>query len=203
MNLLIYFLLAVMISFVGSLQPGPVNMAVFYHSVNQRYQTAIAVAIGGSLPEVLFSFVAFKLLPIISEHLPVVHQFSSAINSILIIIGLVLMLGKQNRTEEVVFSSEKGFLSGLLLAFLNPQLLVFWIGILTGLSIYQIQIKSIDGQLIFAIGTAVGALIVHLLVMLSVKRYQNSQWVDWLKKYSLKLIGAILIILGLTHLLSS
>lgn len=201
MDVLIYFILAIVISFIGSLQPGPVNMAVLYHAVHKRNQTALNVAIGGSLPEALFSFVAFRLLSSISRYIAAINQFSIIIDCALVIIGLVLIFRKQQQHKEATPTSNLGFLSGLLLASFNPQLLIFWVGIITGLSIYTIQIESIYAQLSFSIGTSVGAFILHLLVMLSVRRYQSSRWVDWLKQYSIRLIGTILVGVGLSQLI--
>lgn len=201
MEAMLLLLLSMAISFVGSLQPGPVNMAVVYHALQKHYRTGLFVAIGGSLPELFYSIVALKLHSIIAGYLSILHQFTIVFNVLLILLGLLLVFRKHATDNEVTFSTTQGFLSGLLLALLNPQLLIFWLAVISGLTIYNFEINTFYQQSVFALGACIGAFALHLLVLVSIKQFQNQQWVHWLRRNGTQLLGIALLAIGVVNTL--
>lgn len=199
MDFIIYFLIAAIISFLGSLQPGPVNMAVLYAASNKQYKQGLYIAIGGSIPEFIFSFIALKFYTIISIHVQSIHQFSLALDILFIAIGILLFFVKKSNKVLTDSSLKKGFFTGFLLAIVNPQLILFWLAVITSLSIQQIQIDTNGQQIAFAIGTIIGAFLLHLLLLYAIKQNANNSLVIWLETRSTQIIGVVLILVGSFH----
>lgn len=201
MEFIICFFVGAIISFIGSIQPGPVNMAVVHHALQKRYRTGLFVAIGGSLPELFYSIVALKLNSLIAGYLLILHQFTIVFNVLLILFGSLLVFRKHATINEVTFSTTQGFLSGLLLALLNPQLLIFWLAVISGLTIYNFEIDTFYQQSIFALGACLGAFALHLLVLLSIKKFQDQEWIHWLRRNGTQILGIALLAIGVLNTL--
>ena len=54
------FSFVTLISFAGSIQLGAVNLAVVQTTLNRNFSAGILVAVGGSIPEFIYSFLALK-----------------------------------------------------------------------------------------------------------------------------------------------
>jgi threonine/homoserine/homoserine lactone efflux protein len=201
MELIGYILLAASISFLGSMQPGPVNLAVLYHATQQRFSTAFTTAVGGSIPECVFSFVALRFFLSVESYTAFFERFVWVFDSLLIVAGLVILLRKNQQEYAIKATPQQGFLSGLVLASINPQLFIFWFGIVTAFSIEGIKLMHLYQQLAFASGTMLGAFLLHVILLLAVKNNTQSRWFKWFKQYSLKVIGAVLFLIGSLHVI--
>lgn len=199
MSALLLFTLALIISFVGSLQPGPVNLAVMYATLHQQTKRALFIAIGGSIPELIFSGIALMASARMHPYLIHLSYFKMLLAIIFIIAGVVLFISKNGPALEVKDSSKNGFLMGLLLASINPQLILFWTAIILSLESYGIALLSASlwEKLCFILGTGVGAFALHFLLIHWLKRNQDGQGFLFIKKHAHQLIGVLLIILGL------
>ena len=203
MELAVYFLLATVISFVGSMQPGPVNMAVLYQATHKQYRSALHTAIGGSIPEFIFSLVAIKFFAFINGHIQFINQFSIGLDFIFVLIGIRLMMMKKIKSNPKFFTTQQGFLSGFLVASFNPQLIIFWLGITTSLAIQNVKIETLGAQLFFSLGTTMGAFLLHLLLLLAIKNNPNHKWVTIFKENNLKIIGTLLLLIGSINFISN
>ena len=56
----IIFSLVALISFAASIHIGAVNLAVVQATLNRNLSAGILVAVGGSIPEFIYSFLALK-----------------------------------------------------------------------------------------------------------------------------------------------
>jgi len=199
-SFLFAFLLASLISFVGSLQPGPLNMSVIYTSFHHSKKSAILLALGGVLPEIIYSSIALW----INVHTTLIKKIEDysfyVIIPLLVIIGIYLFQKKTNSTEvKDVLQGEirKGFFLGML----NPLLLPFWT-----IWIQQLKQKNILDlnsnldQIAFVVGTASGAFLLLLLVAVLTIKYRNLIE-KFLKDRVNKILGAICFILALIEVI--
>ncbi len=162
---LVVFLIASVLSFVGSLQAGLVNTAVVGYSLRPGpfgRRLGVACALGGALPELLYAAIALKASPL-AAYLSSVLIWGVPI---LKLVGLAVTLGLGvaagvyalvlSRRESSVDSTSatdvhsaanrpvsggptgtiKAALTGFSLGLANPQLLVFWFGIAVWLQTY-------------------------------------------------------------------
>ena len=67
MNFVLFITVAA-ISFVGSIQIGLVNLAVMQTTLYRSCSAGMLVAIGGCLPEFIYSFIALKCVVFLQEN---------------------------------------------------------------------------------------------------------------------------------------
>ncbi|HNP47579.1 MAG TPA: LysE family transporter [Bacteroidia bacterium] len=188
-TLAIVFFASALLSFIGSMHIGLVNLAVIRSALQEGFRPALKISIGGVLPEILYSFLACLLF----------RQIHS--DSILLLtlnwlsIPFFLILGiYQLRIESSLQVDQKNQVrgkisTGVYFGMMNPQLLPFWFGVLVYMNSY-FTISSITQQLAFSIGSAVGAFILlYLLAKLVIHRkseirnlfskYQVDRFIGW------------------------
>jgi threonine/homoserine/homoserine lactone efflux protein len=154
------------ISAVGSLQAGAVNVSVMQRTLRGRAREARWLALGGSLPEAAYAAVAVGLGgwiglaesagPVLLWGFPVV----------LIGLGLYYWL-KPKRALEVAPKPERrrgAFLTGVLLAGANPQLLPFWLAVSEYLRANHWMGDQLVDGVAFSLGAWLGALGLLLMV---------------------------------------
>lgn len=198
MDGILLFLLAFLISFIGSLQPGPVNLAVLFAASKHKYKQALYLAVGGSIPEVFYCYVALLFSSSLHGFIEYFSYIKIVFSIGCIITGFYLLYAKQKQLN-FSRSSQFGFFLGLLLAGVNPQLILFWTFIFIWLTQHQIPLYSysIFTQTMFAIGAAFGAFGVHVSLLLLIKKYSHTNINKFLTAYTNKIIGVVLLMLGL------
>ncbi len=158
------FILVSLISFLGSIHPGTVNLAVIQTTLSQSRRAGLWLALGGSLPELFWSSVAAGGLML----LPMQSAWTSwlAYAPIPVLLGAGVMAFRQ---KPVVFAdvTTQGqpavgalipFWKGVVLGGSNPQLLPFWSAVWLYLSGSMLVPVGQPGSLwVFATGTAAGA----------------------------------------------
>lgn len=162
--MLLLFLLVSLISFVGSIHPGTVNVAVLQATLSQSRRAGVWLALGGSLPEIAYSALATSGLMLL--------PMNSAWTTALMYAPVPVLLGAgiaALRQKPVVLSvlTTNGvhfpFWKGVALGGTNPQLLPFWSAVWLYLSQAAIGGHRLvptgghTGQWVFALGTATGA----------------------------------------------
>ncbi len=195
---MLLFLTVCGISFLGSVHPGPVNLAVLQITLGQSRRAGAWLALGGSLPEVAYSSIAaggLMLLPAGSDWL---MWLNYAAIPILLGAGIAAFRQKpmvlaavsgSDTLDSARVSSKRPFLTGLVLAGTNPQLLPFWSAVwlsLRGTRMIPVD-KAAGSVWVFAAGTATGAFALLLgIVWLAdryrqrVARYLSGQWLNQL-----------------------
>lgn len=181
---MLLFLTVCGISFLGSVHPGPVNLAVLQTTLSQSKRAGIWLALGGSLPEVAYSSLAaggLMLLPADSDWLTWLNY---AAIPILVGAGIaafrqrpivLAVISGSNTLGSGCDSSKNPFLKGLALAGTNPQLLPFWSAVwlsLRGTMMVPMD-KVASSAWVFAAGTATGAFLLLLGIVWLADRYRQ------------------------------
>lgn len=196
------FIVSFAISFVGSLQPGPVNIAVLASSFQKRFKNAIFIAIGGSLPEFLFSFIAFKATSYIVIWYQYFIYFQIIIVILLLIAGLYLWFNKTNIAFKT--TQKNGFLLGFTLAVLNPQLILFWTTVITYIQLNGVFETTLFENnylvVLFCFGASFGALTIHVLLIFLSNKFLKISLQSFFK-YANKIIAIIFVILAIVQII--
>jgi threonine/homoserine/homoserine lactone efflux protein len=201
--ILAYFFFAALTSFFGSMQPGPVNLSVLHVCLQHQYKKALQIAVGGSVPELIYSFLALFFAHKLERYTIQLQAFASLVAGLFVVIGLIIFFIKPKQKVSEAKEVKSGFMTGFLVSIINPQLILFWIGIIAAMNLqhYDLVNAGFFSQAAFAIGTGVGAFFLHYLLIVLVKKYSASQTVHLIKSYGNKVIGAMLIFMGLVQFL--
>jgi threonine/homoserine/homoserine lactone efflux protein len=180
-------------------------MAVLLSSSVQQYKKAFWISVGGSLPESVFAAVAIYASSIIIRHQDVLQVLSKGFALAFIMFGIYLFVRKSRLAVPEQNSSEKGFLIGFLISVVNPQLILFWVAVITSMELNQFHITALHPviQTAFLLGTSVGGFIVHILLLIICRKYQQSRFLTAFSLYSNKIVGCVFALLGLSQWLMS
>lgn len=191
----VLFLVVALISFVGSIQIGAVSMAVIQTTLNKGRLAGILVALGGSIPEFIFSFIALKSLLFLQYNQSIIDWLNLLIIPVFSLLGLYNFFQKEtDEHDEITIKTSKNFdfMKGFSLGMLNPQLLPFWFFILVYLSKY-FSINSLSAKYAFVLGTGVGAFAI-LWVFTELTHRNHLRIKKILKKYSINHLMAYIFI---------
>jgi threonine/homoserine/homoserine lactone efflux protein len=202
MEFLTYFLLAAIVSFAGSCQPGPVNMAVLLASTEKQFNKALYIAIGGSLPEAFYAFVAIYASAFIIGYQQFLEVVAQGFSIAFIVIGIYLFLRKAKLAVPQKGSSKNGIGLGIMISAVNPQLILFWIAVITSMELhaFHLTVAHPFTQFGFLLGSSMGAFLLHYILVILCKRYQQSSVLELFSLYSNKIVGCVFAILGLGQL---
>ncbi len=193
LNTLLTFFITAIISFVGSIQLGPTNLAVIQTTLSKGFKSAILVAIGGSLPEIFYAVLALQGNNFLQKHQSWIRFLEILIIPVFLGIGLFYVFQKQKKPSQItVEKASNDFLKGFSLGMLNPQLLPFWLGILIAFNSF-LKIENLPSKTAFVLGTASGAFaILYGFIVLTIRF--KEQILQFLNKYPLnKIIGWVFI----------
>lgn len=158
---MIIFIATLIISFLGSVHPGPLNVSVVETSLKNSLKAAIIMAMGGVIPELIYSAIAVEGIMFFERNKVVIFTLQWLMVIVLLFMAINLFFAKPKPIKETVEASNI-FLKGFVLSALNPQLLVFWILIVLYFQNFQLlKIENYIDKLGFILGTATGAFILN------------------------------------------
>ena len=196
----VLFGVTLIVSFVGSLQLGPANLAVIHTSLTEGPGASWRTAIGGALPEVLYAGLAAFTVASVQGVLEWPYS-SWIINAILLGVGMYWLLQKNASIDpeplRPTATHRAALLRGLAAGLLNPQLYPFWVLILAGYRNYPLLSVQTPAESVgFAAGAATGAFGLLGLVAWLTDRYRENiarKLVGWPIQ---RILGGILVILA-------
>ncbi len=162
---MLIFITAFIISFLGSVHPGPLNVSVVEATLKSSYKAGLIMAIGGVLPEFVYSLLAAEGILFFERNRTIFVAMQWAMVVILILMGLKTITSKETsiQTKE---SNTNSFFKGVLLSLFNPQLLVFWLLIVVYFQGTQLlKINDNFQKIYFSIGATLGAFALNYLYL--------------------------------------
>jgi threonine/homoserine/homoserine lactone efflux protein len=152
--------------FLGSIQPGPVNTNVVLNTVARQYKTASMIAMSGSFIQGLGAFLSFLIHSKMASFVPNIEP--KYIGLTFFILSFYYFFAKNNPSRNKEKSSQSGFGQGLFLAILNPQILPFWIFVLSILPKISYNLMN---AILFGLSAFLGTYSILYLMMVLVKKY--------------------------------
>ncbi|MCE7994144.1 MAG: LysE family transporter [Roseivirga sp.] len=195
------FFLATLISFVASIQLGPVNYGTIRTALNKNKKAAILFGFGGSLPELLYCSLAFGGSNLLIQYEGLGDYLKYLTIGVLLVFGIYTFFQKPSeggsKTDQ---KSGKEVWRGMTFGLLNPQLFPYWLFVITLLRGYNLVTSpSWFVQGAFVVGTAVGAFLLQYLVAVVTTRKREFIYTKLTTNYN-KVFGTILIALALATL---
>lgn len=204
MKVLLLFLATATISFVGSLQLGPVNLTVIQQVIRWHLRAGIWVALGGCLPEMIYATAAVKAGQWLENHRTAWQIIEWGVVPILLILGVITYqtpsspMSQSPKVSVVKTPFWRGFLMGLL----NPQLFPYWLVILVQFDGYvYLRVDTLQEQVAFVVATAIGALGLLVGVALLTHKYKQALLDRFASLPFHRLLGSIFVGLALIQLL--
>ncbi len=187
--MIIIFIATLVISFLGSVHPGPLNLSVINNSLNFGKKTAISIILGGILPEIIYSTLAVSGFEMLKKY-PYIFEYSRWITAVMLFtMGIFYLLpSKKTRPQP---SNLLGFSKGFLLSITNFQLIAFWVFVVIYFDNYTLlKLNSNNKKTAFILGTAFGAFLLNYAYAFFTDKYK----VFIFDKISPKMLNWLLII---------
>jgi threonine/homoserine/homoserine lactone efflux protein len=163
---MLIFLITFLISFIGSIHPGPLNLSVIQTTLQKGLVAALLMAFGGVIPEIIYGYLAVEGVMIFEKYPIVFKVMQWAVVPILLFLGIQQIIASRQIKKEIISSqnitqgaSTRGASTrGFFLSLFNPQLLPYWIVILVNYQNYEsLRISDLSDKILFVLGTSTGA----------------------------------------------
>ncbi len=211
-QLLTIFIITLFISFIGSIQLGPVNVSVINAAVLKKYKSALYIGFGGALPELFYSTLAIQSLSFINQYHFIQEYLSYICIPLFFILGIYFLFKKPEininidlevHNNKSKISNLKSMFLGFSLGLFNPLLLPFWLMVINMYDQNQlILIHTILGKLAFVLGTAVGAFLLQYCIVKCIRMYEE-KFDKYFKGYAYKITGWSFILIAIIQLYNS
>lgn len=196
MSVLLALVVATVASFIGSLQAGLVNTAVLAATLRHGRTVARSTAWGGALPELLYAGLAFVAA---NRVLAYTTQWGirPAHISGLVMLGLGLYIAVFLKPFHVKDGSDPGggFRRGMVLALMNPQLILFWCGVRLGMESLGMELQGWGAMLGFSLGAFLGALAL-LMLLVRMGEHLRARMAGSTLHNLFRAVGVLLVLVG-------
>jgi threonine/homoserine/homoserine lactone efflux protein len=163
---MLIFLITFLISFIGSIHPGPLNLSVIQTTLQKSLPAALLMALGGVIPEIIYGYLAVEGVMIFEKYPIVFKVMQWAVVPILLFLGIQQIIASRQTKKEIISSqnitrrtsTQGASTRGFFLSLFNPQLLPYWIVILVNYQNYEsLRISDLSDKILFVLGTSTGA----------------------------------------------
>jgi len=201
MEFLLYFAIGILVTFLGALPLGTVNISVINTTLRADARNAMKIAVAAGIAEIIISFYALHCSVMVSYFIEMNQWIQITIALILFVIGGFLFFKKQKETREKKFKMSK-YVTGLFLGLLNPPVLAYWLFMISYLNKNDFHLNmnsSIAILFVFFSGVYLGKLLTlygySRLSMLLKNRVQN------IASIINRVIGVLLFAIGCVQLM--
>jgi threonine/homoserine/homoserine lactone efflux protein len=160
---MLIFFTTLLISFLGSIHPGPLNVSVVEITLKNSLKAGLIMAFGGIIPEFLYSWLAVEGVMFFQRNELIFNIIRWLLVVILISMGVKTMLSKERKVIDKNIEANS-FFKGFILSALNPQLLIFWLLIVVYFhGIHWLKIITSFDKICFIFGAGFGAFLLNYL----------------------------------------
>jgi len=197
-DVVVTFAVATVASFIGSLQAGLVNTAVLAATLRHGPASGMRTAWGGCIPEFIYAAVAFTAADrILAWTEGLGGTVDRVAGGVMIVLGVYfLFFLKPFPSAQQLEEKRTGFMNGLLLGLMNPQLLLFWCGVRLALESFEVDVHGWPAILAFGLGAFCGAMILLMMLVRLGRRMQERLGSRALHNI-FRLVGALLVATGI------
>lgn len=195
MELLTAFVIAFVLSFVGTIPPGTISLTVVQLGLDQRIGAAWRMALAASLVEYPYAWIAVEFQDLLTRSVELTKDFHLLSGIVMILLGLLNLRSASRSAPRPGSFRESGFRRGIVLGLLNPLAIPFWVAITAYLKTYG-WVNLSRPLYVHAYLSGVSAGTFVLLVLVAYLARRVVQYMG--EKSAIKKIpGAVLILLGI------
>jgi threonine/homoserine/homoserine lactone efflux protein len=188
------FLIGLIFSFLGSIPPGTLNLAVLQLGMEHKIKTAIRFSLAVAIVEYPYAWIAVVFEDWVTSSPLIIDNFQLITAVVMIVIGAFTLWSARKPSEFSVRFNESGFRRGIILSILNPMAIPFWIGITAYLKAQgwvDLSTQSLLHSYVF--GTSVGVMILLVLFTFLAKRLagyvKDNRYVKLVPGFTLLILG--------------
>jgi len=200
---LLYFFIGFVAAVIAPSPPGAANIVVVNTTINGTIKKAMYIVLGAGIGEVVLSFIALHCMMNFTDYFKENPWVQITIFVLFMVIGAFFLLRNrfniksENRREKKMKMPE--FITGFLLAFINPPVLIFWVLAFTIIHKYVLNVSEMSPLLtlsIFFTGVYVGKILTLYFygkwgIKLEKNKNEKNSKKDIFVGVALVLIGAI------------
>jgi threonine/homoserine/homoserine lactone efflux protein len=192
------FIIAFVVSYLGSIPPGTINITSMQLSVQNHRRAAFFFALAASITEFIYAGVTVRLQIFLSEK-PFFTEYFQIITALaMLALGVANLLTKTNSQSLLSKTTElkgrNGFKRGVILGVLNPLTIPFWLAVTAYLQNHRLISLSGVNFWLYLSGISIGTFALLLTVNRLGARFTNIADNQLLVH---RLPGIIFILLGL------
>ncbi|EDP98195.1 LysE family transporter [Kordia algicida OT-1] len=201
MEFLIYFAVGILVTFIGAVPLGTVNISVINTTLKADARNAMKIAFAAGIAEIIISFYALHCSMMVANFIDMNQWIQVLIAIVLFLIGGILFFKKQKTAREKKFKMSK-YVTGLFLGLLNPPVLVYWLFMISYLNQNNFQLNmnsSLAILFVFFSGVYLG----KLLTLYGYSRFSIfiKNKVQNIATVINRVIGVLLFVIGCVQLL--
>ncbi len=162
MDFLIYFAVGVLVTFVGAIPLGTVNISVINTTLRVDAHNAMKIALTAGIAEIIISFYALHCSMMVAEFIDMNQWIQVTIAIVLFLIGGFLFFKKKKEETTKKKRKTSEYITGLFLGLLNPPVLIYWIFMISYLNKNAFQLNmntSLTILFVFFAGVYLGKLL--------------------------------------------
>jgi len=200
MNLVIYFSIAFVISFLGSLPIGLITLTIVQKTMQNGKQSGILISLGATIMEFVYTLIALISLDTFTQNAHIGNAIKMIAMVIFFGMGIHLLLKTSAPKLKAAPAYDYfDFFRGVVIGAMNLLIIPFWIFIGIWLKTQNILFEENTSIIIFSIGAALGALLAFLVYVLA-SQYILSK-ITAINRYTNKAVGILFLGLGIFQLI--
>jgi len=200
-SIFIYFLVALILSFIGSIPIGLITLNITQRTIQDGRKAGLMVAFGATVMEFIYTGVALVSLDFLNANNKITQSIKIAAIIVFFVIGLYYLLKKNSEIPAIKTDyNYLDFFKGIVIGALNMLIIPFWIFLGLWLKSNGFFFEDQFTIFIFSMGAAIGALLAFLgYIWLS--EYVNTRSKQ-ISAYTNKAVGILFLGLAIFQLLS-
>ena len=197
-ELLLYFLVAFVLSFVGGLPLGLITLNIVQRTVQNGIKAGIMVSLGATIIEFAYTYVALVGLDMFATSDQVNLYINVAATVVFFSMAIYFLFKKNDDFKKASDYNYFDFFRGIMIASMNVLIIPFWVFITLWLMTYNFHFEKQPTIISFSIGSALGALAAFVLyIYISDLVMKKSAMIN---KYTNKVIAFVFLGLGIFQL---
>lgn len=201
MNLVTYFIIALILSFLGSLPIGLISLSIVQRTLEKGRQAGLMIALGATIMEFVYTYLALISLDLFAENNEIGNYIKIIATFVFFILAFYYLLKKNAPKIQASTSYDYfDFLRGFIVGMMNLLIVPFWIFLGIWLKTYGYTFVQQDELIFFSLGAALGALLAFILYVWGSEMVMKKT--DSINQYTNKIVGFIFLGLGIFQLVS-
>ncbi len=173
---MLVFLVAFIVSYLGSIPPGTINISTMQLSIQGKRRAAVFLSLAASLVEFVYAGITVRFQLFLSESEWFTDHFYVITAVPMLILGVANLWTSSNTKSfltRVKASGRSGFKRGLVLGLLNPLTLPYWLTVTAYLQTHDLI--SLEGWLFwyYLIGISVGTFLLMISIIMLGRKFSN------------------------------
>jgi threonine/homoserine/homoserine lactone efflux protein len=166
------FFLGLIVNFIGYIPPGNINLTLTQIAINRGMRQALRFIIAFSSVEFFFTIFIMQA----AKWLSVQPHIETIIDWVMVVLfgtlGTITWLNR-NKPPKANYSDRESIRYGMLLGFVNPMQIPFWMIAGTYLLAHQWILPGLFALIVFSLGSAVGSFLCLYVYARSARYIQN------------------------------